>query len=127
MRGFKTLKTAYATIKGVEVMRALRKGQARMFALQDGVVGEARIPEAVAWPLDYLQPFEGSLFRLRESGHASQHPDAMLDLVDTVVGPNGLPAQHRPKLREILEEMREARPAVATDPRFQRLFEIATQ
>jgi IS6 family transposase len=27
-RGFKTLKTAYATIKGFEVMRALRKGQA---------------------------------------------------------------------------------------------------
>ena len=28
VRGFKTLKTAYATIKGFEVMRALRKGQA---------------------------------------------------------------------------------------------------
>ena len=42
VRGFKTLKTAYATIKGFEVMRALRKGQAGMFALQGGVVGEAR-------------------------------------------------------------------------------------
>ena len=30
VRGFKTLKTAYATIKGFEVMRALRKGQAGM-------------------------------------------------------------------------------------------------
>jgi len=29
--GFKTMKTAYATIKGVEVMRALRKGQAESF------------------------------------------------------------------------------------------------
>jgi len=28
VRGFKTLKTAYTTIKGFEVMRALRKGQA---------------------------------------------------------------------------------------------------
>ena len=45
VRGFKTLKTAYATIKGFEVMRALRKGQARMFAIQGGVVGEARIVE----------------------------------------------------------------------------------
>ena len=27
VRGFKTLKTAYATIRGFEVMRALRKGQ----------------------------------------------------------------------------------------------------
>ena len=45
VRGFKTLKTAYATIKGLEVMRALRKGQARMFAIQGGIAGEARIVE----------------------------------------------------------------------------------
>ena len=45
VRGFKTLETAYGTIKGFEVMRALRKGQARIFALQGGVVGEARIVE----------------------------------------------------------------------------------
>ena len=37
--------TAYATIRGFEVMRALRKGQAGMFALQGGIVGEARIVE----------------------------------------------------------------------------------
>ena len=45
VRGFKTMKTAYATIRGFEVMRALRKGQAGMFALQGGIVGEARIVE----------------------------------------------------------------------------------
>ena len=45
VRGFKTLKTAYATIKGFEVIRALRKGQARAFALQGGIIGEARIVE----------------------------------------------------------------------------------
>ena len=45
MRGFKTQKTAYATIKGFEVMRALRKGQAGLFAVQDGIVGEARLVE----------------------------------------------------------------------------------
>ena len=45
VRGFKTMKTAYATIKGFEVMRALRKGQAEMFSLQGGIVGEARIVE----------------------------------------------------------------------------------
>ena len=33
------------TIRGFEVMRALRKGQAGMFALQGGIVGEARIVE----------------------------------------------------------------------------------
>ena len=66
VRGFKTLKTAYATIKGFEVMRALRKGQAEMFALHGGIVGEARIverafgvgpcalTEAMAWLQDRL-------------------------------------------------------------------------
>ncbi len=29
--GFKSMKTAYVTIKGIEVMRALRKGQASSF------------------------------------------------------------------------------------------------
>ena len=45
VRGFKTLKTAYATIRGFEVMRALRKGPARAFAIQAGILGEARIVE----------------------------------------------------------------------------------
>ena len=66
VRGFKTMKTAYATIKGFEVMRALRKGQAEMFALQGAIVGEARIverafgvgpcvlTEAMAWLQDRL-------------------------------------------------------------------------
>jgi transposase, IS6 family len=45
VRGFKTLKTAYATIKGFEVMRALRKGQAAVFNLTGDVCGEARIVE----------------------------------------------------------------------------------
>lgn len=45
VRGFKTLKTAYATIKGFEVMRALRKGQGRSFNFQGGILGEARMIE----------------------------------------------------------------------------------
>ena len=51
---------------GVEVMRALRKGQGEIFALQGGIVGEARIvdrafgvgpcvlTEAMAWLQDSL-------------------------------------------------------------------------
>ena len=55
VRGFKTLKTAYATIKGFEVMRALRKGQAGIFALQDGIVGEASVrPESLSAPSAWL-------------------------------------------------------------------------
>jgi transposase-like protein len=45
VRGFKTLKTAYATITGFEVMRALRKGQAAAFNLTQDIRGEARIVE----------------------------------------------------------------------------------
>jgi transposase, IS6 family len=45
VRGFKTLKTAYATIKGFEVMRALRKGQAAIFNLTRNMKGEARLVE----------------------------------------------------------------------------------
>lgn len=45
MRGFKTLQTAYATIKGFEVMRALRKGQVAIFNLTGDICGEARIVE----------------------------------------------------------------------------------
>ena len=41
VRGFKSLKTAYATIKGFEVTRALRKGQASAFNMtRDGAVAE---------------------------------------------------------------------------------------
>ena len=66
VRGFKSIKTAYATIKGFEVMRALRKRQAAMFSIQSGIVGEARLvarafgvgpcamTEAMAWLQDHL-------------------------------------------------------------------------
>ena len=45
VRGFKTLKTAYATIRGFEVMRALPKGQAAICNLTQDMRGEARIVE----------------------------------------------------------------------------------
>lgn len=45
VRGFKSMKTAYATIKGFEVMRALRKGQAAAFNITRDIRGEARIVE----------------------------------------------------------------------------------
>jgi transposase-like protein len=45
VRGFKTLKTAYATIRGFEVMWALRKGQATVFNFTRDIRGEARIVE----------------------------------------------------------------------------------
>src|SRR3546814_12336587 len=46
VRGFKSSPTAYATLKGLEVMRALRNGQARPVCLQPGIRGAARIVES---------------------------------------------------------------------------------
>jgi hypothetical protein len=43
VRGFQTPKSAYATIKGFEVMRALHKGQAAIFNITRDIGGEARI------------------------------------------------------------------------------------
>ncbi len=43
--GFKSMKTAYATIKGFEVMRALKKRQAHGFNFTDDIKGEIRIIE----------------------------------------------------------------------------------
>ncbi len=43
--GFKSMKTAYATIKGFEAMRALKKGQASIYQLQKGIIGEVRLVE----------------------------------------------------------------------------------
>ena len=45
VRGFKTLTTASATIKGFEVMHALRKAQASAFNITRDIRGEARIVE----------------------------------------------------------------------------------
>jgi IS6 family transposase len=41
--GFKSMKTAYATIKGFELMHALRKGQASLWRLSAGIRGEVRL------------------------------------------------------------------------------------
>jgi transposase, IS6 family len=43
--GFKSMKTAYATIKGFEVMRSLKKGQGSIYRIQEGITGEIRLVE----------------------------------------------------------------------------------
>jgi IS6 family transposase len=43
--GLKSMKTAYATIKGFELMHALRKGQAKLWMLSAGIRGEVRLVE----------------------------------------------------------------------------------
>ena len=45
VRGFKSMKTAYATIKGFEVMRMFRKGQMNAWISDQGLIGEIRLIE----------------------------------------------------------------------------------
>ena len=45
--GFKTMKTAYATIKGIEAMRAIKKGQTRAWHIQSGITGVVRLTEQI--------------------------------------------------------------------------------
>ena len=61
--GFKSMKSAYATIKGFETMRMLKKGQARAFQIQEGIRGEVRLiercfrlgPSAIAEAMECIQ------------------------------------------------------------------------
>lgn len=43
--GFKSMKTAYATLKGFESMRSIKKGQGSAYRIQPGVKGEVRLVE----------------------------------------------------------------------------------
>ncbi|GBR55382.1 putative transposase [Neokomagataea thailandica NBRC 106555] len=46
LRGDKSPKTAYATIKDFEVMKTLKKGQAKLFQFQEAIMGEVRLIES---------------------------------------------------------------------------------
>ena len=43
--GFKSMKTAYATIKGFELMRMFKKGQMNVWYYDQGIIGEVRFIE----------------------------------------------------------------------------------
>jgi transposase, IS6 family len=43
--GFKAMKTAYATLKGFEVMRMFKKHQMRLWCYGKGIIGEIRLIE----------------------------------------------------------------------------------
>ena len=46
VRGFQSKKTAYATLKGFEVMRMFRKGQMDLWCYGKGIMGEVRLVES---------------------------------------------------------------------------------
>ena len=84
--------------------------------------------QAAEWSLDYLRPYEGrGLYRLNENGHAERYPESMLRVLDRVVDAEMLQVYERYHLREILDALVGANAGMAGDPRFQRLYRIATQ
>ena len=108
---------------------AVRNTPATSEAILELVVecGDA-FPEAAEWSLEYLRPFEGrGLYRLGENGHAAQHPNWMLRVLDRVVDVNVLQGYEKPTLQEVLDALVGANSETARDPRFRRLYGIATQ
>ena len=89
--------------------------------------GEA-FAQVAEWSLEYLRPIEGlGLYGFNENGHAEQHPESMLRVLDRVVDAKVLKVYERYHLREILDALNEANTGMAGDPRFQKLYKIATQ
>lgn len=84
-------------------------------------------PEATEWALEYLQPLDGNLVRLRESGQARLYPSLTLEILNSVIGPDGIAPQYRQTLHEILGEVGDAGDQMQADPRFQRLFRVANR
>ena len=84
-------------------------------------------PDAVDWALTYLQTMEGDIFRFRESGHGSRHPEATLRFLEAVVPPEGPALQHRHTLGQVLNRMREAMAELDVNQSFKTLRRNAVQ
>ena len=85
-------------------------------------------PEAVAWSLPYLRPVEDhGLHRLGRNPQTGRHPKAMLSVLDRVCVENILPTHQRHTLREILDDLGRAKPALRGDAGFHRLYRLATR
>ena len=85
-------------------------------------------PDAVNWSLEYLRPLAGpGLIELNESEYLKRYPDEMLDVLDQVCVEGNLPEIHRNLLRGILDSVGGAKPTLKGDPRFQKLYGLATK
>ena len=85
-------------------------------------------PKATAWALANLRSTKGEgLYELRQSRLGTHYPDPMLDVLHRVVDENDFPVFEKSVLREILDEVKAVDAACASDPRWQRLYKIATR
>ena len=85
-------------------------------------------PEAAKWAMEYLRPIEGpGLYLLNKSGHAEQHPEAMLHVIERMVEGGVLQGYEKPFLKGILDAIAVADAEMTGDPLFLRLYGIATR
>ena len=67
------------------------------------------------------------MYRLRESGLPRTHPDTTLQILDKVIGEDGVSPQRPHSLRETLEMIGDAMPDLRANVRFQGLFRLAAE
>ena len=85
-------------------------------------------PEATAWALANLRWTKGEgLYELRQSKLGTHFPGPMLDILDYVVDESEFPVFKKSILREILDEVKAVDATCASDPRWQRLYRVATR
>ena len=85
-------------------------------------------PRAVEWSLSYLRPIDGSgLYLLKKNGYIEQNPYAIFEILNKVIDGNTIQAHFKETLKSILDELKQVKPELVADPRFQRLYQIATQ
>lgn len=84
------------------------------------------LPDAVSSCLRFLQPTKGRcLLDLEQSEHAQDHPDAVLDLLDTVIHQDVFEAHMRSILGRILKGLAASKPTMTSDVGFRRLRRVA--
>ena len=87
----------------------------------------AAFQDAVSWCISYLRPIKGnSLYALGKSGHVQGYPDAVLEVLESVIQQDTLEVYRRSTLAGILDDLLLSKPEIASDLRFQRLRGVAT-
>ena len=85
-------------------------------------------PDAVDWCLTRLRPItDHGLRPLVMEDMATLHPDDVFRLVKQIVPKGDIEPHQRYVLRELLDRLKAARPALSKDADFQRLYRVATR
>ena len=95
-----------------------------------GLVIEAgdAFPEAVDWSLARLRPIaDYGLRPLAKGDMATRHPRDVFRIVKQIVPDGDIKPHQQYVLRQLLDRLKAARPALSKDADFQRLYQVATR